>query len=96
MGTKGAAQVLHMDDKIGTLEPGKEADIIAIDMSHSLQIIELNPVSAIVNSCTSSDVMFTMVGGNILYENNHFTFDVDVDKLFNKLRETRDKIAGEI
>ena len=95
MGTLGAAQVLHKDDEIGALEAGKKADIIAIDMSHSLQIIELNPISAIVNSCTSSDIMFTMVGGNVLYEGGEFSFDVDIERLFYKLRETRDKIASE-
>lgn len=32
MATKGGAKVLHLDDKIGSLEPGYEADIAVIDL----------------------------------------------------------------
>ena len=93
MGTLGGAKVLHMDDKIGTLEPGKLADITAVDLTKSLQIIELNPISAVINSCSTSDIMLTMVGGNILYENGEFTQDVDYDDLFDKVRSTRAKLT---
>ena len=96
MGTLGAAQVLHMEDKIGSLEAGKFADIVAVDLSHSLQIIDLNPVSAVINSCTAADVVFTMVNGKVLYCDNQFTFDADVPVMFDKVRHTRDKLISEV
>ena len=91
--TLGGAKVLHMDDKIGTLEPGKQADIVAVDLSKSLQIVELNPISAVINSCTSSDVELTMVGGKILYENGSFAFDGDPIEMLKKMKESRKKLA---
>ena len=96
MGTLGAAQVLHMDDKIGTLEAGKYADIVAVDLSHSMQIIDINPVSAVINSCTAGDVVFTMVNGKVLYCDNEFTFDANVEGVFEKVKKTRDKLISEI
>ncbi|MBW2370401.1 MAG: amidohydrolase family protein, partial [Deltaproteobacteria bacterium] len=30
-GTKTAAEILHLDDRIGTIEPGKIADLIVVD-----------------------------------------------------------------
>lgn len=91
--TLGGAKVLHMDDKIGTLEPGKLADIVAVDLSKSLQIVELNPISAVINSCTSSDVELTMVGGKILYEDGSFFFDQDPLEMLQKMKESRKKLA---
>lgn len=32
MATKGGAQTLHLDDRIGSLEPGYEADIAVLDL----------------------------------------------------------------
>ncbi|MCX5516707.1 guanine deaminase [Kaistia algarum] len=31
LATRGAAEALHLDDRLGTIEPGKEADIIVLD-----------------------------------------------------------------
>lgn len=91
--TLGGAKVLHMDDKIGTLEPGKQADIVAVDLSKSLQIVELNPISAVINSCTSSDVELTMVAGKILYDSGKFAFSIEPLEMLEKMKESRKKLA---
>ena len=70
-----------------------QANFTAVDLTKSLQIIELNPISAVINSCSTSDIMLTMVGCNILYENGEFTQDVDYDDLFDKVRSTRAKLT---
>ena len=72
MATMGGARALRMEDKIGSLEVGKLADIIAIDLSGSHQTPMTDPVAAVVNSCGSNDVLMTMVNGTILYENNQW------------------------
>lgn len=41
--TKNAAEALHLSDQIGTLEPGKLADIIAVDGDPSRDIRSLQP-----------------------------------------------------
>lgn len=94
MATIGGARALRMEDKIGSLEVGKRADIIALDLSESHQTYEMNPVSTIVNTCTSNDVLMTMVDGSILYEKNHWHVDFEVAKNIARVLEIRAKLKA--
>ena len=68
LATIGGARALHMEDEIGTLEPGKRADITVVDLSGSRQTPLVDPVTAVVEGGAAADVMFTMVGGKPVYE----------------------------
>jgi 5-methylthioadenosine/S-adenosylhomocysteine deaminase len=78
--TIGGARAIHLDDQIGSLEIGKMADIIAIDISSSHQMPTTDPVSAVVGTTSGSDVVMSMVGGTIRYEQNRWHVDVEVAK----------------
>ena len=90
--TIGAAQALRMDDIIGSIEVGKRADIIAVDLSGAGQSSNLNPMQAIVNTCNGSDVLMTMVDGKKLYEKNHWEVDVEVARVIARIIEIRSKL----
>lgn len=92
MATIGGARALKMDDKIGSLEVGKLADIIAIDLSGSHQTPTSDPVSAIVNSCSGADILMTMVNGVSLYEKNKWNVGVEVAKSIARVIEIRGKL----
>lgn len=92
LATLGGARALRMDDRIGSLDTGKCADIIAVDLSRSHQAPDGNPVSAVVNTCTSADILLTMVDGNILYEKNHWDVNLDVAKNIARVIEIRGKL----
>ncbi len=94
LATIGGARALKMDDKIGSLEIGKLADIVAVDLSSSNQSIELNPVSAVVNTCLISDVLMTMVGGKIIYEKNNWHVDVEIAKSIAHVIEMRARLKA--
>jgi 5-methylthioadenosine/S-adenosylhomocysteine deaminase len=71
MATRLGAKALHLDDRIGSLEPGKKADIVLVDMtgSHSVPHFTRNPdsvYSRLVYASKSSDVTDVMVGGRWL------------------------------
>jgi 5-methylthioadenosine/S-adenosylhomocysteine deaminase len=68
MATLGGAKALNLGNEIGSLEIGKEADIIVVDMSHSHQIPTREPYSALVYTANQENVKFNMVAGNILYQ----------------------------
>ncbi|MEG0845105.1 MAG: amidohydrolase family protein, partial [Raoultibacter sp.] len=94
MATMGGARALRMDDMIGSLEIGKYADVIAVDLSGSHQTPTTDPVSAVVNTVSGSDVLMTMVAGTILYEKNHWHVDVEVAKNIARVIEIRGKLRG--
>ncbi len=94
LATIGGARALKMDDRIGSLEVGKLADIVAVDLSSSNQSIELNPIAAVVNTCFTSDVLMTMVGGKVLYEKSRWHVGVEVAKNIARVIEIRAKLKA--
>ena len=78
MATMGAAKALHMEDKVGSLEVGKLADIIVVDTKAPNMVPVYNPYSALVYSANSANVRHTIVDGKILMrDRNMLTVDED-------------------
>ncbi len=94
MATIGGARALKMEDEIGSLEIGKRADIIAVDLSSTHQSPDVNPMSAVVNTCSVADIMMTMVNGKTLYETNHWHVGVEVAKSIARVIEIRTKLRS--
>lgn len=68
MATMGGAEVLGIDHLAGSLEAGKRADIIAVDISGTHQTPVREICSAIVYAANEEDVLLTMTDGRILFE----------------------------
>src|SRR4029077_1912614 len=66
MATLGGARVLGMEDRIGTLEPGKRADVIVIDLQQPKSQPVYAVESAIVYAASGSSVVTTICDGKIL------------------------------
>lgn len=94
MATIGGAKALHMEDKIGSLEAGKLADVIIIDTkSLNMQPI-YDPYSAIVYSMLPSDVKTTIINGKIIMENKKIR-TYDVDKARKDLKSLEETVKAE-
>jgi 5-methylthioadenosine/S-adenosylhomocysteine deaminase len=91
LATLEAARALGIDDSVGSLEPGKQADIVAVDLSKSSQIPTHYPYSAIVHTCHQQDVVMTMVGGKVLFEDRKWT-QLDKERLTARAEEMRIKL----
>ena len=65
--TLGGAQALGLESEIGSLEPGKRADIIAVSLSAVSQRPINDVESSIVFSSGARDVILTMVDGEEIY-----------------------------
>ena len=59
MMTIEAATMLHRDHELGTLEPGKLADLV---------VLSEDPLHASVESLTDIEVLLTMVDGVVEYD----------------------------
>ena len=63
---------------IGSLEPGKRADVIAVQLNDIQSQPVYHPISQLVYTCTGTNVTHTFVDGRLVYERGRFTqFDVD-------------------
>jgi 5-methylthioadenosine/S-adenosylhomocysteine deaminase len=92
MATIGSARALGIEDKVGSLEVGKQADIIAVDLHNSHQNPTTNPESAVIYTANQDNVKMTMVAGRVLYDNFTHVSGCDRDKIVETARELRSRI----
>lgn len=94
LATKGSAKVLHMEDKLGSLETGKLADIIVIDTKSPNMVPMYSPYAALVYGANGANVRHTIVDGKVLMQDRQLlTADEKViiqeaQDFANKVRET--------
>ncbi len=63
MATINGARALGLENSIGSLEPGKLADLIAVDLTQPETQPLYNPLSQLVYSCNGSQVTHSWIGG---------------------------------
>ncbi|MFQ5914401.1 MAG: amidohydrolase family protein [Nitrospinota bacterium] len=68
MATLGSARAMNMEKDVGSLEKGKKADLIMLDITRPEWIPHHNVISNIVQSSSGDTVDFMMVDGEVLYE----------------------------
>jgi 5-methylthioadenosine/S-adenosylhomocysteine deaminase len=71
MATRRGADALGMGDRIGSLEPGKQADLITVAMDGARQTPMYNAISHLVYVARGSDVRTTIVAGRVLMAGGH-------------------------
>jgi aminodeoxyfutalosine deaminase len=70
LATLGGAEALGMAAKIGSIEKGKQADLIVVDFSRPHTRPVISPITGLVFSARASDVKMTMVDGEIVFEDD--------------------------
>ena len=68
LGTLGSARAIGLDREIGTLTPGKSADLAAVSLAGSPYFPVEDPAAAVVFGGSPERVLFTLVQGDIRYE----------------------------
>ncbi len=89
--TMGGAEVLDMESEIGSLTPGKQADVIIIDMQALNFAPVLRPVAQIVFNGQTQNVQWVFVAGRVLKENGRVT-GVNERKLVEAAQAATDHI----
>lgn len=93
MATLDSARALGIEERVGSLEPGKQADIIAVDLSESHQVPTHYPYSTLVHTANQENVLWTMVAGEVLYQ-RHSWSRLDPERLYRRAEELRMKLRG--
>ncbi len=68
MATLGGARAIHREDELGSLEKGKLADIVIIEVQSANMVPMYSPYSALVYSANASNVDTVIVNGEVIVE----------------------------
>ncbi|MBW1616224.1 MAG: amidohydrolase [Deltaproteobacteria bacterium] len=91
MATVNGASVLGMKDKIGSIETGKKADIIIVDINKPHLTPMYAPCSHLVYSVTGGDVTTSVINGKLIMENRKL-LTLDIEKIMADVRDIAKKI----
>ncbi|MEJ2431434.1 MAG: amidohydrolase [Deltaproteobacteria bacterium] len=91
MATKGGAAALGMADILGSLEPGKKADLITIDLNQPHLTPMYEPCSHLVYAARGADVRDVIIDGRMVMGRRQLA-DIDEQEIMGKVREIADAI----
>jgi 5-methylthioadenosine/S-adenosylhomocysteine deaminase len=100
MATIEGAEVLGIADRVGSLEEGKEADLIMVDLSKPpMAPVLLRParnlVPNLVYAESGSNVRLSMVAGSVIYADGEFT-NIDRKEVMNEIRAAAERFQGDV
>lgn len=90
LATLGSARAVGLQDEVGSLEPGKRADLAVVDLAGSPFLPWEDPAAAVVLGGSPGRVMTTVVGGEVRYEQNTFRWQ----ELRQRGIEARGRLLG--
>jgi cytosine/adenosine deaminase-related metal-dependent hydrolase len=73
MATVNGARALGLEDQIGSLSPGKRADVIMVRTDHLTMGVFTDPAHMLVEATEEADVDTVLVDGRILKRNGKLT-----------------------
>ncbi len=93
--TIGGARSLQMADEIGTIEAGKQADLVVLSLENIAQQPIHDIYSAIVFASSARDISLTMVAGEEVYRDNK-TQKIDENQLKIEIKKVSEKMDSSI
>jgi len=93
MATINGARALGLEQETGSLEIGKSADLIAVDLQRVPSQPLYHPISQLVYACGREQVRHVWVAGRALVSEGNLT-TLDSERLLQRANHWRQKIAG--
>lgn len=93
MATKNSARVLGLERYIGSIEVGKCADIIILDMNQPHWVPLYNPYSQLVYAASGADVMISIIGGKIVMRDRKL-LTIDLPSVMSEVNNIAKFIAN--
>lgn len=95
LATRGGAEVLDMDDRIGSLAPGKQADVIVLNPYTLNFAPRFNDVSQVVFNAQPINVEWVLVDGRILKEHGQLV-GVDTEAMIAAANRVVHRVEGRL
>jgi 5-methylthioadenosine/S-adenosylhomocysteine deaminase len=86
LATRGGIRALNLQRHLGSLEPGKQADLIVINCDQPHLVPLYNPYSQIVYSACGSDVRTVLIAGKLVVQDRRL-LTLDVEEAMSRVRE---------
>ncbi|RJX28057.1 MAG: amidohydrolase [Desulfurivibrio sp.] len=93
MATMGGARVLGAEREIGSLEPGKKADLIVLDLDQPHLTPMYNIASHLVYAAKGSDVVHSLINGRIVMRDRQLTA-LDEREIMARANEMSRRLTG--
>jgi 5-methylthioadenosine/S-adenosylhomocysteine deaminase len=91
MATIRGARAVGLDKEIGSLEIGKKADLIVIDMKGADWLPRYNPIQNLVYSASGNSVETVLIDGRIVMENREIK-TVDEEKILARVKKSSEGV----
>lgn len=91
MATIGAARALGLEQDVGSIEPGKRADLVIADLRNVHAAPVHHPISALVYSAVGQEVETVIVDGRVVMENRR-VLTVDEPSLLVQAQRAADSL----
>ena len=91
MGTINGARALLLEDEIGSLQPGKKADLVLYDRLRPEWVPLLHPVRSLVYSADGKSVDTVIIDGQLVMEEGRLT-RLDEQALYREAQERAEKL----
>ena len=85
--TIGGAKALHKDKEIGSIEVGKKADIIIFNPDQLISTPMHDPLATLVYSSEPANIQYSIINGEIVYENGQFMNGIDEQSVIEKVKK---------
>lgn len=95
MATVAGAASNRLLDKVGTLTPGKEADVVVLEARHISTWPMHNVPGTIVTMMNPSHVRDVLIAGKVVYHQRQLV-GWDVDQLLRQIEQSRDRVLARI
>ncbi len=91
LATRGGAEALGIEQEVGSLEPGKKADVITVDLMSPYLTPTRDPLTSIALYATPGDVDTVIVDGRILKQEKKLT-TINMQEALTTAQTTTDQI----
>jgi cytosine/adenosine deaminase-related metal-dependent hydrolase len=93
LATLDGARALGLDGRIGTLEPGKDADLCAVSLAAPHVVPVHDPAAAVVHAARGCDMVLATVRGRVLQRDGR-VLTLDADALLPPLEEAAERLRA--
>ena len=92
--TIGGARCLELEDQVGQLKEGFQADLTAVSLEGVHQIPNYDPVATLIFASSARDVILTVIAGREVFRDGHLT-SVDEDRIRSHMHELEEKLNAD-